>query len=413
MPTRSGGCYDDKLSLEDAVKYLRELLVEFPFTDWRDDNEGVMQSRSQAVHITAMLSQFAGRLIPRESSRLGFFYNSNSQRSGKSLLMKMAIIPTNGWMAGQAWNTKEEEMRKVLDAEVLRASRYIAYDNVRERTHISSQTLEGFMTLVMWTGRLLGKTQMFTAQNLATVFIAGNNLTVSSDLKQRMLECKLFVSEANVQLRQVKHPIDDAWLMDPKNSLDIRNALWAIIRHWADNGQYKATENLRLGYEPWCRVFGGLVKFAGFGDPLAPPEDEDEEDIDTEAADMRALVKILAEPILHGETKRVEYPFQEVVNVAHHNDLFDWMLDGKEVSEHAPSTGILVRSDYVLKADSRSKFGKLLKRYAPYSGELQGPRHRSFWFGKGDQSRQIKTSSCGRAGRRKFVAELAEKQQTE
>src|SRR5882724_4500056 len=131
MPTRSGGCYDDKLSLEDAVKYLRELLVEFPFTDWRDDNEGVMQSRSQAVHITAMLSQFAGRLIPRESSRLGFFYNSNSQRSGKSLLMKMAIIPTNGWMAGQAWNTKEEEMRKVLDAEVLRASRYIAYDNVR------------------------------------------------------------------------------------------------------------------------------------------------------------------------------------------------------------------------------------------------------------------------------------------
>ena len=44
MPTTSGGCYDDKLSLEDAVKFLRELLSEFPFADWREDSEGVMQA---------------------------------------------------------------------------------------------------------------------------------------------------------------------------------------------------------------------------------------------------------------------------------------------------------------------------------------------------------------------------------
>ena len=125
---------------------------------------------------------------------------------------------------------------------------------------------------------------------------------------------------------------------------------------------------------------------------------------------MRTLVKILVESILTGETKRVEYTFQEVVNIAHQNDLFDWLLDGKEVSEHAASTGALIRSDYVLKADSKSKFGKLLKRYAPYAGELQGRRHRLFRLGKAHQCQQINMSSCGRAGRRKFVVELAEKQ---
>src|SRR6266478_4011398 len=101
LPT-SNGYYDDTLSREDAVAYLRGLLSEFPFGDWCKDSEGVKQSRSQAVHIAAMLSQFAGRLIPRESLRLGFIYNSNSHGSGKSLLMKMIVIPAYSRIALQA-----------------------------------------------------------------------------------------------------------------------------------------------------------------------------------------------------------------------------------------------------------------------------------------------------------------------
>jgi len=34
-------------------------------------------------------------------------------------------------MATQSWNVKDEELRKVLDAEVMRGSNYIVFDNVR------------------------------------------------------------------------------------------------------------------------------------------------------------------------------------------------------------------------------------------------------------------------------------------
>jgi hypothetical protein len=156
MPTTSGGYYDDGMSFEDGVTYFRTLLAEFPFADWRELNDGTKESRSQAVHMSAMLSQAAPLLISRDSSRPGYLYNSNSQRSGKSLLMKIAIIPVNGRMASQSWS-KDEELKKTIDAEVLRASRYIAFDNVRSHTHVASQVLEGFMTSASHTAGSWGK----------------------------------------------------------------------------------------------------------------------------------------------------------------------------------------------------------------------------------------------------------------
>jgi hypothetical protein len=260
----SNGYYDDSLSLQAATDYLRDLFSEFPFADWESEQaDGTRNSRSQAVHLMAMLSQFAGQLIPREALRLGFIYNSNSQRSGKSLLAKSVIIPSNGRMASQGWTPKDEELRKVLDAEVLRGSRYIIFDNVRTRTHVNSQVLEAFMTSPMWTGRLLGKTQMFEMPNTATVFITGNDLSVSPDLKHRTLQVTLFVSEADVQSRHVQHSIDDAWLMRLNNRKAILSALWAIIRHWVQAGKPLATKDLRVGYERFCQVFGASCNLPG------------------------------------------------------------------------------------------------------------------------------------------------------
>src|SRR5205809_261549 len=111
MPATSNGCYDDTLSLQDGTDYLRNLLAEFPFADWGPEQaDGTRNSRSQAVHLCAMLSQFAARLVPRESLRLGYIYDSNSHGSGKSLLAKTAIVPPNGEMALQTWSAKDEEL---------------------------------------------------------------------------------------------------------------------------------------------------------------------------------------------------------------------------------------------------------------------------------------------------------------
>ncbi len=400
MPTLSK-YYDDQLSLDDATHYLRGLLDEFPFADWGPERaDGIRNSRSMAVHLSAMFNQFAGRLVPRDVPRMGYIYDSNNQGSGKSLLCATAIVPANGRMATQAWNSKDEELKKTLDAETLRAARYICFDNVR--AFVSSQVLEGFMTASDHTGRLLGKTQMFEAANAATVFITGNNLSVSADIKRRTLQVSLFVAEADVQARQVQHPIDVHWLRDPGHRRDIQNALSAIIRGWFDAGKPMATQNLRVGYEHWCSVFGGLVQFAGFGDPLAIVEDDDD-DMDNEAADMRVLIKVMAESLLSGEQDHVEHSYQAVVNMAHDNGLFEWILDGKEVET---TEGPYTKKDFMLKADAHSKFGKLMKRWAPAAGDAKGPKFRIFRLGKADGSQIVRTSSTGRAGRRRYILEL-------
>ena len=142
---------------------------------------------------------------------MGFIYNANTERSGKTLLCKLALIPFYGKMAVQTWTKKEEDLRKAIDAEMLGGARYIVFDNVRG--HIQSPAIEALMTNALWTGRVLGRTEMFQVRNQATIFFTGNDCTVSADMANRCLVCDLFVEEANVQERQVIDPISDDWLM--------------------------------------------------------------------------------------------------------------------------------------------------------------------------------------------------------
>lgn len=354
---------DETLSLEQATDYLRDLLAEFPFGDWveveRADEDGggtIRQSRGQAVHVAAMLSQFARGLVPRSAQRMGFIYNANSPRSGKTLLAKIALFPVNGQVAVQSWNKEDVELRKVLDAESLRGAPYILFDNVKG--HMQSQVLEGFMTAPYWSGRVLGISKMFTAPNLASLFVTGNDCTVSPDIGFRCLICNLFVEEALPSDRKITRLIDDAWLAEPSNRNAILSALWAIVRHWDAAGAPPPSGVLKRGYETWGRVIAGMVEFAGFGDCLAEPNTENASD--TENEDMRALVKHLLAMDPDGLQRRQEFTFQQIVNVCHAQGLFEWTLDGKFEKDNP--------TDWILTNRDLSRFGKLLRRYAPVQG---------------------------------------------
>jgi hypothetical protein len=191
----------DHLSLRQSTDRLRKVLREFPFRDWRLEvlptGEEVWQSRSQAVQVVAMLSLFCMAMIPNGANRMGIIYNANSQRSGKTLLAKLAIMTNCGAFKAQSWKCNEADLNKVLDSELMAGSMYICFDNVRG--YIGSQTLEGLMTAPHWTGRVLGRTQMFTAENRLNLFITGNDCMVSPDMSHRCLICDLFVEQGDVQ----------------------------------------------------------------------------------------------------------------------------------------------------------------------------------------------------------------------
>jgi hypothetical protein len=347
------------MPLQEATDYLRNVLGEFPFSDWKEtpiadeDGGGVLrQSRGQAVQVAAMLSQFVGQLLPPNVTKMGFIWNANTPRSGKTLLVKMAIIPPSGTVAIQSWNAKDEELKKVLDAEVLRASTYIFFDNIRG--HMASQVLESFLTAPTWTGRVLGQTKMFTAENTTTLFLTGNDCTVSPDLANRCLIVDLFVSEANAGDRcAIKNVIDDEWLMKWENRVAILSAMWSIAWHWNAAGRPGPKGAPRTGFEGWCLKIGGMVEFAGFGDCLEEPVLDTAGD--TETADMRALVKVLYNTMQVGESQ-IELPYQRLVNLCHEEGLFDWLLDGKFEKDS---------DDYILTTKSTAKFARVIHHYAP------------------------------------------------
>jgi hypothetical protein len=352
-------------TLRESTTYLREILQEFPFADWKteviqdeDGEQEVRQSRSQAVQVAAMLSLFCTAMLPDGSNRMGFIYNANSQRSGKTLLAKLAIMAVCGVFKAQPWKGNEDDLNKVLDAEMLAGSLYICFDNVRG--YMGSQTLEGLMTAPQWTGRVLGKTQMFTAENHMNLFITGNDCIVSPDMAHRCLICDLFVEQGDVQERQVKNLIDEVWLMDIENRRNILSALWGLVKHWNKVGRPTATSfgfKPRLGFERWGDLIGGIVGAAGFGNPL--------EKVQLEAAgdsDDRNIRKLFARmreadderPQTFYSSGRVDYEFQQLVDFCREDSLFDWMMDGRETER-----------GFKLNAKSLSKFGLCIKRFFP------------------------------------------------
>jgi hypothetical protein len=346
-------------TLQESTDYLRWILREFPFGDWKmvDDGSGepVKQSRSQAVQVGAMLSLFCMALIPKGANRMGFIYNANSQRSGKTLLAKFAIMSVCGVFKAQPWKGNEEDLNKVLDSEMLAGSMYICFDNVRG--YMGSQTLEGLMTAPQWTGRVLGKTQMFTAENRMNLFITGNDCIVSPDMAHRCLICDLFVEQGDVQERQVENLIDEVWLMERENRRNILSALWGLVRSWHDAGRPTASSlgyKPRLGFERWGEIIGGIVGHAGFGNLLEKVQLEAAGD--SEERNIRKLIERMRDdsPRNDEKTGREEYQFQQIVDFCHEDGLFDYILDGRQTDGH-----------YKLNSKSLSKFGLCIKKYFP------------------------------------------------
>lgn len=364
----SGGYYDERLTLHDAVTILYDLHKTFPFSDWSEpflptedspffhpDKEPapLRLSRSLAVQIMAMLSMFAAGCVPAQANRLGFIYNANKQRSGKTLLAQIAIGMVYGMCKVQSWPENEEDMRKILDSETIAATTYIVFDNIRSL--IASAPLEGFMTTSIWTGRYLGRSEMFEAENNATLFFTANNHNSGPDMQERTLISDLYVESADRQDRGTEIPrenrIDGVWLANPTNRRRILSALWAIVRHWDAAGRPLATGTPRRGFEIWCEILGGMVELAGFGDPLEKPKNL-ENCGDSETEDIRALVATAS-----ADVRARVCTFQEVVHILWEKGLLPWCLHGRE--EYVEDLG---KVSLKLNDSSNSRLSLLLQR---------------------------------------------------
>lgn len=336
--------YPKPMTIGEAKNVINGLFQEFCF---RDDG-----GRSLSVAIAGMMTPFAFNLLPEGTDLPCFIVMANAEGAGKTLLVKIQVVPVFGSFAASSKPTNEEEMSKLLLAAVIEGRRYIVFDNIKE--HLDSASLEGFLTSPTWSGRILGSSKTFDSGKNTVVFATGNACTVSPDMRRRSLFVELFMKEERAEERRFSRTMDVSYLL--QNRAPILNALWAFVQHWDTNGRPASTLS-HSSFPEWAKVIAGIVESAGYSSPITPPRIDCAADLDGNA--MRTLVDALP-----AGTPQQVFTFQQFVEYARQVGAFEQVIG---------SEGELDRK-------MKTTFSRVLKRYdrrsiRDYVFLLQGQGH--------------------------------------
>lgn len=355
-----------KQALLGAAAVIKSAVREFPFVSPLD----------LSIQVASMVSFYGAMLLPANAIRLNFEFKANKHRSGKTLLVKMAVVPVQGKAIVMTFPRDENKLQDLLASVSKMAKSYLILDDVKG--FLSSEALNAFLTAAWWGGRNFHAQTMFEAKRQAIVYLSGHELTLSPDLAGRFLECRLHVETADSTEARVKRPIDDEYLSSKDKRSDLLSALHTIIVLWDLAGRPKG-KTLRPGFEEWCRIYGGIVEFAGFGDPCAKRADD--EGSDPEYDDMLALVKDLVDKFEKDDKLR-EFTFADLVERCVELKALSWAIEGqwkvdKETNERW----------YQISKRTESKLGHLFgNKYGDTIFQL--PDNRKVRFGRQGKNRQ-------------------------
>ncbi len=321
-------CHYTEQPCADGAKFLRDMLGEFQFQD---------TERSLSVAVSAMLTLFARRVLPSLAHRPAFIYTANAPGGGKTLLADCAIAPVLGRSPRTAFSKREEEIEKVLFAEVRSGCECILFDNVRGR--IENSCLENLLTSHVFKGRILNQSATYEGENHLVIFFTGNGVTVSEDLDRRGLFVELFQPEAKAQDRKFKQALSVASLIERR--AEVLAALWQIVQAWDRAGRPTGTKT-HANFPEWARIIGGMLEHAGFASPVTAPTLHNSGNRDGD--DMAELVALLA------ATKgSLPIDFDTLTEIAAERGLFDRITDGNTAK--------------AMDRPEKARLGKLLAAY--------------------------------------------------
>ena len=336
--------YPKVMALDEAKVILGGLFQEFCFPD-----DG---GRSHSVAIAGMMTLFAFGLLPEGALVPCFIVMANAEGAGKTLLVKVQVVPVFGNFIACSKPANEEEMRKFLLSAVMEGRPCIVFDNIKD--HLDSASLEGFLTSRTWSDRILGSSKTFTGDKNTVVFATGNACTVSPDMRRRSLFVELFMKEERAEERRFNRTMDVSYLL--QNRAQILCALWSIVQHWDANGR-PASALSHSSFPEWANIIAGIVECAGYTSPITAPRIDCA--ADQEGNDMRRLVDALP-----AETPQRVFTFQQFVEYARQVGAFENIIG---------SEGDLDRK-------LKTTFSRVLKRYdhrsiRDYVFLLQGQGH--------------------------------------
>jgi hypothetical protein len=227
-----------------------ELLVDFPFV--RDSD--------RAHAIAAILLPFLRRMIAGLAPI--HLIEAPTQGSGKGLLASLISIVSTGLAAeGRTVPENEDEVRKMITAELVTGRPIILLDNLSEKRVLESPALASVVTVPYWTDRLLGESEMLHLRNNALWLMTGNNPRLSAELSRRCIRVRIDPRIDMPWLRGgFRHPLITEWAQ--KNRSALVHAALTLIQAWIAAG--RPLHETRLGsFEKWSEVMGTVLDVAG------------------------------------------------------------------------------------------------------------------------------------------------------
>ena len=227
-----------------------ELLVDFPFVKESD----------RAHAIAAILLPFLRRMIAGLAPI--HLIEAPTQGSGKGLLASLISIVSTGLAAeGRTVPENEDEVRKMITAELVTGRPIILLDNLSEKRVLESSALASVVTVPYWTDRLLGESEMLHLRNNALWLMTGNNPRLSAELGRRCVRLRIDPRIDMPWLRGgFRHPLITEWAQENRSALV--HAALTLIQAWIAAG--RPLHETRLGsFEKWSEVMGGVLDVAG------------------------------------------------------------------------------------------------------------------------------------------------------
>ena len=205
-----------------------ELLVDFPFVKESD----------RAHAIAAILLPFLRRMIAGLAPI--HLIEAPTQGSGKGLLASLITIVSTGLAAeGRTVPENEDEVRKMITAELVTGRPIILLDNLSEKRVLESSALASVVTVPYWTDRLLGESEMLHLRNNALWLMTGNNPRLSAELGRRCVRLRIDPRIDMPWLRGgFRHPLITEWAQENRSALV--HAALTLIQAWIAAGKATA-----------------------------------------------------------------------------------------------------------------------------------------------------------------------------
>lgn len=252
---------------ENALALLRDLLAEFSFAGETD------RSAALAAILTAAI---------RPSLTLAPMFHTRAHMvgSGKSYLCELITAfatPQRG--TPTTFPADDEECRKLLLAELLRAPAVIEFDNLTGDL-LAHKSLCTALTSAFISGRILGVSKTATVSTRSLFLSSGNNVGPVQDMTRRCLTIRLDPSVETPAARTFTRPDLVRDLLHERGRYV--SAALTIVRGWIVAGRPKYECQSLASYGEWSDLCRQPLLWLGCADPTASVFEAMAEDPDRE-----------------------------------------------------------------------------------------------------------------------------------